>query len=68
MNAMDLFSAGSETTATTLAWAVSGLRRHDTCELEMCGCTRYARAGYLLTWLAWYVRYARAGHQIRTFI
>ena len=25
MNAMDLFSAGSETTATTLAWAVRGM-------------------------------------------
>ena len=25
MNAMDLFSAGSETTATTLAWAVRGI-------------------------------------------
>ena len=25
MNAMDLFSAGSETTATTLAWAVGGM-------------------------------------------
>ena len=25
MNAMDLFSAGSETTATTLAWAVRAI-------------------------------------------
>ena len=36
MNAMDLFSAGSETTATTLAWAVSGLYRHDMCGRDMC--------------------------------
>ena len=35
MNAMDLFSAGSETTATTLAWAVGDISRHDTCEHDM---------------------------------
>ena len=49
-----------ETTATTLAWAVSGLCRHD-----ICGRTRFARAGYVLTL---YVRYAGAGHRLRTLI